>query len=66
MKEKDAKPILVPIEDELVRLIRLVSEKEQRTNPRLMKKMGKIRAKLLVLREVLTAASKRTKPEGAH
>ena len=42
-----AKGVLLPIQEELETIKRLVSEKEKRTNPRLRKQMGKIHRQLL-------------------
>lgn len=64
MSEQESKNMIVPIEVEIDRLNRLISEKEKRTNPRLMKKMGKLKTKLAQLREML--APNRAKLAGAY
>lgn len=65
MKNLKAKPILLPIQEEIETLARLISEKEQRTNPRLRKQMGKIRQKVLYLMESIVG-SRQPKLAGAY
>ena len=47
------KSVLIPIQEELETIKRLVSEKEKRTNPRLRKQMGKIHQRLLWIMKTL-------------
>ena len=51
-----ARGVLIPIQEELETIKRLVSEKEKRTNPRLRKQMGKIHQRLLRVMETLFGA----------
>lgn len=64
MNKQEGKNMIVPIETEIEKLTRVLSENERKTNPRLMKKMGKIKLKLSLLREAF--ASKRVKLAGAY
>ena len=53
MSKQSGKHMIAPIETEIERITLTLSEKEQRTNPALMKKMKKLRQKLSRLREYL-------------
>ena len=64
MNKQEGKTMIVPIETEIERLTRVLSENERKTNPRLMKKMGTIKQKLSLLREAF--APKRMKLAGAY
>jgi len=54
MNHQDGKNMIVPLEVEIGRLSQLLSEKEKRTNPRVMRKIGKFKLKLALLRQLLT------------
>ncbi len=56
MTQLKTKSVLIPIQEELETIKRLVSEKEKRTNPRLRKQMGKIHQRLLRVMETLFGA----------
>ena len=64
MNEQEGKNMIVPIQTEIERLTRVLSENEKRTNPRLMKTMGKIKQKLSILCDAL--AVKRMKLAGGY
>lgn len=64
MNKQDRKRVVLPLEDEFERLGRLLSEHEKRQNPRVVKKLSKLRQKLIALREF--CAPKRLKPIGEY
>lgn len=56
-KELEIRTVLIPIENELDRLDRVISDKEKQKNTRLKKKMKNIREKIALLREMIRTKS---------